>query len=155
MPISSRACACGAPGVTSLRPSRLATRVAGAAVESPGTVIPAGALLAAAALMASVPNATPAARAAPMPNARRRFVVLVMLVLSDLQPTSCARLAPVVRRPSGAAPIRIVPKISQPAARTESGDVAYHGPTCRSLPTLLEDLRHVDQQIRVGWPDSC
>jgi len=20
---------------------------------------------------------------------------------------------------------------------------------------LLEDLRHVDQQIRVGWPDSC
>src|SRR6516162_7896792 len=39
--MSSSACPAGAPAVTSLRPSRLATRVAGAAVGSPGTVIPA------------------------------------------------------------------------------------------------------------------
>src|SRR6478752_2626457 len=135
MPISSRACACGAPGVTSLRPSRLATRVAGAAVASPGTVIPAGALSAAAALMASVPNATPAARAAPRPNAKRRFVVLVIVVLPDLQPTSCARLAPVVRGLSQPGPIRAERKTSQPAARTESRAVAYHHPTCGTLPT--------------------
>ena len=49
-------------------------------------------LAADAALMASVPNATAAARAAPMPQARRRFVMLIMLiVLPDLRPTPSAR----------------------------------------------------------------
>src|SRR6266496_63840 len=88
MPISSRACPSGAPGVTSLRPSRLAIRTAGAPAESPGTVIPGGvtSLAADAALMASVPNATAAANAAPMPQARRRLVLLVMVVLPDLRP---------------------------------------------------------------------
>ena len=81
MPISSRPCPCGAPAVTSLRPSRLATRVAGAPAALPGTVIPAGgitSLFADAALMASVPNAAAAANAAPMPQAKRRLVMLVM-----------------------------------------------------------------------------
>src|SRR5215471_2262365 len=81
--MSSRACPAVAPAVTSLRPSRLATRVAGAAVASPGTVIPesgAGPLLADAALMPSVPNAATAARPAPIPRARRRFVLLIMLM---------------------------------------------------------------------------
>src|SRR5215813_5789058 len=82
--MSSRACPAGAPAVTSLRPSRLATRVAGAAVGSPGTVIPAsgaGPLLADAALTPSVPNAATAARPAPIPRARRRFVLLIMLIV--------------------------------------------------------------------------
>src|SRR5215468_11773780 len=82
--MSSRACPAGAPAVTSLRPSRLATRVAGAAVASPGTVIPAsgaGPLLADAALTPSVPNAAAAARPAPIPRARRRFVLLIMLIV--------------------------------------------------------------------------
>src|SRR5215210_7221081 len=39
MPISSRACPSIAPAVASLRPSRLATRTAGAPAESPGTVL--------------------------------------------------------------------------------------------------------------------
>src|SRR4029453_9847313 len=64
MPISSRACPWVAPEVTSLRPSRLATRTAGAPVESPGTVIPAGGgtrLGAGAALVASIVDAAAAA----------------------------------------------------------------------------------------------
>src|SRR4029453_3636874 len=84
MPISSRARPCEAPEVTSLRPSRLATRTAGAPVESPRTVIPTGVvtslLLADAALVASIVDAAAAARAGPMPHARRRFIRLVMVV---------------------------------------------------------------------------
>ena len=151
MPISSSACPCGAPGVTSLRPSRLATRVAGAAVESPGTVIPACAvtsLFADAALMASVPNATPAARAAPMPNARRRFVVLLMMVLPDPQPTSCARPAPVVRRLSGPAPIRTVRESSQPPERTEPLPRPYR---CRVGGRRVRP-RARDRKVRAGSP---
>src|SRR5882724_529270 len=97
--MSSRACPCVAPPVTSLRPSRLATRVAGAAVASPGTVIPAsgaGPLLADAALMPSVPNAATAARPAPIPRARRRFVLLIMLIVLP------QNLRPV---PAGTAPV--------------------------------------------------
>src|SRR6478672_7825943 len=81
MPISSNACPTGAPEVTSLRPSRLATRVAGAAVALPGTVMPASrvtSLFADAALMPSVPNATPAAMAVPMLWATRPLVLLIM-----------------------------------------------------------------------------
>src|SRR5438034_8812553 len=91
MPISSGACPAGAPAVTSLRPSRLATRVAGAAVASPGTVIPAGgvrSLLADDALMPSVPIAAAAAMPAPIPQARRRFVLLIMLIVL---PEICGR----------------------------------------------------------------
>src|SRR5262245_13310268 len=80
MPISSRACPFVAPEVTSLRPSRLATRTAGAAFGSPGTVIPTGGVtsLADAALAASIVDAAAAAKAVPMPPARRRFILLVM-----------------------------------------------------------------------------
>src|SRR2546430_13838363 len=91
MPISARACPRGSPAATSLRPSRLETRTAGAAVGSAGTVIPVGAvppLLADAALTASVATAAAAPRATPMPRARRRFLLLIMLiVLPDLRPT--------------------------------------------------------------------
>src|SRR5215831_712644 len=99
MPMSSRACPAGAPAVTSLRPSRLATRVAGAAVGSPGTAIPAsgaGPLLADAALMPSVPNAAAAARPAPIPAARRRLVLLIML---SVLPEICGRC--LLARPRG------------------------------------------------------
>src|SRR5215469_12726589 len=81
MPISSRACPVAEPAVTSLRPSRLAIKVAGAAVVLPGTVIPSGgvtSLLADAALAASVADAAAAARTAPMRHASRRFVLLVI-----------------------------------------------------------------------------
>src|SRR6266700_6640787 len=97
--MSSRAFPAGAPAVTSLRPSRLATRVAGAAVGSPGTVIPAsgaGPLLADAALTPSVPNAATAARPAPIPRAKRRFVLLIMLIVL---PGICGRY--LVARPRG------------------------------------------------------
>src|SRR6516162_5836304 len=93
--MSSRACPAGAPPVTSLRPSRLAISTAGAPVASPGTVIRVGgvtSLLADAALAASVADAAAAARTAPMPRARRRFVLLVMMiVLPDFRPTQCAQ----------------------------------------------------------------
>src|SRR6266568_5706932 len=107
MPISSRACPCGAPAVTSLRPSRLATRTAGAPAESAGTVIPGGvtSLAADAALMASVPNATAAANAAPMPQARRRLVLLVMVVLPDLRPDDWCGSHRVVRRHASRRPV--------------------------------------------------
>src|SRR6516162_11068887 len=91
MPISSSACPAGAPAVTSLRPSRLATRVAGAPAAPPGTVIPASgarSVLADAALMPSVPNAAAAARPAPIPPARRRLVLLIMLIVL---PDICGR----------------------------------------------------------------
>src|SRR5262245_18730348 len=79
MPISSRACPVGEPAVTSLRPSKLAIKVAGAAVVLPGTVIPSGVVLAEAAVTPRVPSAAAAARPAPIPRARRRLVVLIML----------------------------------------------------------------------------
>src|SRR6266516_801799 len=81
--MSSRACPCVAPALTSLRPSRLATSTAGAPVALPGTVIPAGgvtSLLADAALIPNVAEAAAAARTAPMPRARRRFVLLIMVI---------------------------------------------------------------------------
>src|SRR5215472_2538406 len=81
MPISSRACPVGEPAVTSLRPSKLAIKVAGAAVVLPGTVIPAGVVLAEAAVTPRVPSAAAAARPAPITRARRRLVVLIMMIV--------------------------------------------------------------------------
>src|SRR5215467_2926872 len=81
MPISSRACPVGEPAVTSLRPSKLAIKVAGAAVVLPGTVIPSGAVLAEAAGTPRVPSAAAAARPAPIARARRRLVVLIMMIV--------------------------------------------------------------------------
>src|SRR5215467_10899742 len=81
MPISSRACPVGEPAVTSLRPSRLAIKVAGAAVVLPGMVIPSGVVLAGAAVTPRVPSAAAAARPAPIPRARRRLVVLIMMLV--------------------------------------------------------------------------
>src|ERR671935_1495074 len=100
MPNSSRACPTGAPAVTSLRPSRLATRMAPLA-ESAGTVMPAGgvtSLLADAALIANVADAT-AATTAPTPQARRRFPLLFMVVPSLIYGRRLVRGPhPVVRR---------------------------------------------------------
>src|SRR5690242_21766834 len=82
--MSSRACPCVAPAVTSLRPSRLAISRAGAAAALPGTVMPANGvtlLLADAAPAASVAEAAAASRTAPMRHARRRFVLLVMVIV--------------------------------------------------------------------------
>src|SRR5215475_13444719 len=109
--MSSSACPAAAPAVTSLRPSRLATRVAGAAVGSPGTAIPAsgaGPLLADAALMPSVPNAAAAARPAPIPAARRRLVLLIMLIVLPGICGRCllARPRGLVRRAAGRRPTR-------------------------------------------------
>src|SRR5215472_10801853 len=81
MPISSRACPVGEPAVTSLRPSKLAIKVAGAAVVLPGTVIPSGVVLAEAAVTPRVPSAAAAARPAPVARARRRLVVLIMMIV--------------------------------------------------------------------------
>src|SRR5262252_4376544 len=81
MPISSRACPVAEPAVTSLRPSRLAIKVAGVAVVLPGTVIPSGVVLAEAAVTPRVPSAAAAARPAPIPRARRRLVVLIMMIV--------------------------------------------------------------------------
>src|SRR5262252_1394960 len=81
MPISSRACPVGEPAVTSLRPSRLAIKVAGATVVLPGTVIPSVVVLAEAAVTPRVPSAAAAARPAPIPRARRRLVVLIMMIV--------------------------------------------------------------------------
>src|SRR5215471_8062778 len=81
MPISSRACPVGEPAVTSLRPSKLAIKVAGAAVVLPGTVIPSGVVLAEAAVTPRVPSAAAAARPAPIARARRRLVVLIMMIV--------------------------------------------------------------------------
>src|SRR5215475_202563 len=88
MPISSRACPVGEPAVTSLRPSRLAIKVAGAAVVLPGTVIPSGVVLAEAAVTPRVPSAAAAARPAAIPRARRRLVVLIMMIVL---PETCGR----------------------------------------------------------------
>src|SRR5262249_59105442 len=58
--------------------------VGGGGGGPPGRVIPAsgaGPLLADAALTPSVPNAATAARPAPIPRARRRFVLLIMLIV--------------------------------------------------------------------------
>src|SRR6266540_4154431 len=108
MPMSSSACPSGSPPVTSFRPSRLATREAGAAVGSPGTVIPASGVtwvLAPAAPTARVAEAAVATRAAPMPRARRRFVLLDMvIVLPDLRPTHVSGPHPVARRSGGRRP---------------------------------------------------
>src|SRR5215469_9160584 len=81
MPISSRACPVGEPAAGSLRPSKLAIKVAGAAVALPGTVIPAGVVLAEAAVPPRVPSAAAAARPAPIARARRRLVVLIMMIV--------------------------------------------------------------------------
>src|SRR5262245_35034252 len=85
--MSSRACPAGAPPVTSLRPSRLATSMAGAPAVSPGTAIPAGGstpLSAEAALIPSVLEAAAAARTAPRRNASRRLVLpVIVIVLPD------------------------------------------------------------------------
>src|SRR4029453_19060775 len=84
MPISSSACPCAAPPVSSLRPSRLATNMVDALVASAGTVIPVGgvtSLFADAALVPSVATAAAATKAAPTPRARPRFVVLVMVMV--------------------------------------------------------------------------
>src|SRR5215467_9210874 len=70
MPISSRACPVGEPAVTSLRPSKLAIKVAGA-----------GVVLAEAAVTPRVPSAAAAARPAPITRARRRLVVLIMMIV--------------------------------------------------------------------------
>ena len=91
MPISSRACPAGAPPVTSLRPSRLAIRTAGAPVGSPGTVMPAGGVpsLADAVLTASVADMATAASTAPTPWNRRRFVLVVMVFPSISADAGC------------------------------------------------------------------
>src|SRR5262245_5207371 len=84
MPISSNAWPAGAPEVTSFLPSRLATRVAGAPVASPGTVMPAArvtSMLADAALPANIVAAAVAASAVPMAAAARRLVLLVMVII--------------------------------------------------------------------------
>src|SRR6478609_11371662 len=75
MPISDRACPAGAPPVTSLRPSRLATSSTGAPIRSPGTVMAAGGVpsLADAVLTASVADTATAASTAPTPRNRRRL----------------------------------------------------------------------------------
>src|SRR5829696_1542578 len=84
MPMSSRACPWAAPAVTSLRPSRLATRVAGAGIGSAGTVIPTGGVTSlfadAAPLATMAANTAPAATAPPT----RRVLLLIRLSLPDL-----------------------------------------------------------------------
>jgi hypothetical protein len=57
-----------------------------------------------------------AARAAPMPRARRRFVLLFMVLPSDLRPTLGARPAPRSTLISRPAPNQKVPESSQPFA---------------------------------------
>src|SRR6478672_12666914 len=98
MPISASACPAAAPPVTSLRPSRLATRTTGAPVRSPGTVMPAGGVpsLADAVLTVSVADTATAARTAPMPRNRRRLVLLVM-VFPSIRPTPGASAGSSVR----------------------------------------------------------
>src|SRR5262245_9991282 len=101
--MSSRACPAVAPPATSLRPSRLATSTAGAAAGLPGTVIPGGGvpwLDADAGLAASVAEAAAAAKTPPMPCARRRLVLLVMVfVLPGFSAGAvCASQRPLVRR---------------------------------------------------------
>src|SRR5262249_29451366 len=58
-----------------------AIKVAGAAVVLPGTVIPSGVVLAEAAVTPRVPSAAAATRPAPIARARRRLVVLIMMIV--------------------------------------------------------------------------
>jgi hypothetical protein len=76
-----------------LRPSRLATRTTGAAVASPGTVIPAGgvpSLFADAALLATEANAPAAAKAAPIAPPRSRFLLVIRLSFQNSADAVCA-----------------------------------------------------------------